>query len=240
MALPKLQHPTFEVKIPSTNKSVIFRPYTVKEQKILLMLQESKDPDELARCVKDLVESCCTNEIRADKLTYFDLEYILLKLRAKSVGEISKLSYKCNNKIEEKTCGSVVNIEVNLEDVQIDFSRAKKQEISIGYGIVLKMGYPSITSAKLLEEYNAKRDVKILIEAISNDVVSIMDSEKVYDDFTKEELKAFIQEIDLESFKVIIDFYVNAPRLRKEIDFKCNKCGYKEKILLQGITDFFV
>ena len=84
------------------------------------------------------------------------------------------------------------------------------------------------------------RDVKILIEAISNDVVSIMDSEKVYDDFTKEELKAFIQEIDLESFKVIIDFYVNAPRLRKEIDFKCNKCGYKEKILLQGITDFFV
>ena len=239
MALPKLQHPTFEVKIPSTGKSAIFRPYTVKEQKILLMLQESKEAEELARCVKDLIESCCTTEIKADKLTYFDLEYILLRLRSKSVGEISKLSFRCNNEIEEKICGTTNEIEVNLEDIGVDFSQAKNQQIEIQSGIVMKLNYPSIQSAKLLEQYNRERDLKILIDAISNDVVSILDAEKVYDDFTKDELKEFIQQINLESFKNIIDFYANAPKLRKKIDFICKKCGFKDVITLEGITDFF-
>lgn len=239
MALPKLQHPTFEVKIPSTNKSAIFRPYTVKEQKILLMLQESKEADELSRCVKDLIESCCTSEIKADKLTYFDLEYILLRLRSKSVGEISKLSFRCNNEVEEKVCGTTNEIEVNLEDIGVDFSGAKKQEIQIQSGIVMKINYPCIASAKLLEEYNSSRDPKVLVDAISNDVVSILDAEKIYDDFTKEELKEFLQELDLTSFQNIIDFYANAPKLRKKIDFTCKKCGFKDVITLEGITDFF-
>ena len=106
-------------------------------------------------------------------------------------------------------------------------------------GIVMKLNYPSIQSAKLLEQYNRERDLKILIDAISNDVVSILDAEKVYDDFTKDELKEFIQQINLESFKNIIDFYANAPKLRKKVDFICKKCGFKDVITLEGITDFF-
>jgi len=240
MALPKLQHPTFEVKLPSTQKSFIFRPYTVKEQKILLMLQETKEPEELSRCVKDLIESCCTGDINTDKLTYFDLEYILLRLRSKSVGEVSSLSFRCNNQVADEACGTVNKIEINLEDIQVDFSQAKSQEIQLQNTIIIKLGYPSIKSARLLEQYNSERDPKILIEAIANDTLTVADQEKIYDDFTKDELVSFLSELNLTSFQSILEFYVNAPKLRKSIDFTCRKCGFKDVIVLEGLTDFFV
>lgn len=240
MSLPKLQHPTFEVTLPSNQKSFIFRPYTVKEQKILLMLQETKEPEELSRCVKDLIESCCTSDINPDKLTYFDLEYILLRLRSKSVGEVSTLSFICNNQVDDKACKTTNQIEVNLEDIQVDFSQAKSQEIKLQDTLIIKLGYPCIKSSRLLEQYNLERDPKILIEAIANDTLTVADHEKIYDEFTKDEIVEFLSELNLSSFQSILEFYVNTPKLRKSIDFKCKKCGYKDVIVLQGLTDFFV
>ena len=240
MALPKLQHPTFEVKLPSNQKSFIFRPYTVKEQKILLMLQETKEPEELSRCVKDLIESCCTSDINPDKLTYFDLEYILLRLRSKSVGEVSTLSFICNNQVDDNVCKTTNQIMVNLEDIQVDFSQAKSQEIKLQDTLIIKLGYPCIKSSRLLEQYNLERDPKILIDAIANDTLTVADHEKIYDEFTKDEIVAFLSELNLSSFQSILEFYVNTPKLRKSIDFKCKKCGFTDVIVLQGLTDFFV
>lgn len=245
MALPKLQHPTFEVKIPSTQKSFIFRPYTVKEQKILLMLQDSKDPDELVRCIKDLIESCCQGDINADKLTYFDIEYIILKLRSKSVGEIANLAFKCTNTINaedetESVCGATTKLDINLEDINVDFSKSKNKDILIQDSISIRMSYPSIKSAKLLEEYNSSRDSSLLIKAILGDISSISDKEKVYDDFTQEELIEFINSLDLKVFEQFLQFYINSPKLRKNVEFKCRKCGFVGNIVLEGLTDFFV
>lgn len=237
--LPKLTHPSYEVKIPSNKKTYTFRPYTVREQKILLMLQDSESVDELTKSISDLIESCSTNNFSTKNLTYFDIEYLFLKIRSKSVGETSNLSFKCNNLINEDICGHVNKIEVTLEDVEVDFSKSLPKEITIKDNLILKLRYPNIKSAKFLEEYNISRNLDLLINAISEDLESIADENKVYDEFTNEELQEFLLNLDLNVFKSILEFYLSTPKLTKVINYRCAKCAYEEEITLSGLSDFF-
>ena len=238
--LPKLNHPKYEVKIPSTGKPYKFRPYTVKEQKILLMMQDSTDIDELTECVKDLIISCSLSDnFSVNSLTYFDIEYLFLKIRSKSVGESTQISFKCNNIVEDTICGQINKIEVSLDDVAVDFSDTPNNVIQITSDINMKLSYPSITSAKFLEQYNVSKDIQHLISAISLDIINITDSEKVYDDFSPEELTDLLMSLELAAFSKIISFYANCPKIKKEIQFNCPKCGYNEQIVLSGLSDFF-
>lgn len=238
MSLPKLEHPIYELKIPSNKKTFKYRPYTVKEQKILLMLQESTNSDELLNTFKDLISSCSLTQIDLNKLTYFDLEYIFLKLRSKSVGEISTIRFKCNNVIDEKKCNHITPIDINLDEISIDVPN-KIKPIKITDNISIQMKYPNLHSAKLLEEYNKNRELHNLISAIIEDIEYISDNETVYDSFSSDELKEFINSLDLNAFAEILSFYVNVPKLTKRIDFKCSKCGNTDIITLSGIEDFF-
>jgi hypothetical protein len=238
--LPKLSHPTYEVKIPSNKKTYKFRPYTVREQKILLMMQESDSVEDLSRCITDLIESCSLNPISADKLTYFDVEYLFLKIRSKSVSETTTVSYKCNNQINGEVCSAINEIEIALDDIEVSFENSITGEIKITDDIFIKLKYPNAKSAKALELYNITKDTDYLTEAINEDLESIMDSEKIYDDYTKEELQDFLNSLDLSVFKNILDFYINTPRLSKNINFNCKKCNYSETIVLSGLSDFFV
>jgi hypothetical protein len=237
--LPKLKHPSYEVTIPSNKKIYSFRPYTVREQKILLMMQESNSIEELSKTITDLIESCSTNNFSTKNLAYFDIEYLFLKIRAKSVGETSNLSFKCNNLIGEDICGNVNKIEVSLEDVEVDFSKVVSKEINISDNLVINLRYPNIKSAKYLEEYNITRNIDKLIAAISEDLDTIVDENKVYDEYTQDELREFLLGLDLTSFKSILEFYLSVPKLRKVINFKCSSCGYEEEVTLSGISDFF-
>lgn len=237
--LPKLQHPTFTVIIPSTKATASFRPYTVREQKILLMLKESTDGEELTTCIKDLIESCCTEPITVSKLSYFDIEYIFLKLRSNSVGETSKISFKCNNLIEDKTCGSVSTVEVDLRSIEVDFSTSSKTDIEIQDGIIISMSYPNIKSTRLIGEYETNKDINLLMQAISNDIKYVADSEVVYEEFSEEEILNFVSSLKLASFDKILNFYANCPSIKKKVQFTCSKCGYAEEIILSGISDFF-
>ena len=237
--LPKLKHPSYEVKIPSNKKTYSFRPYTVREQKILLMMQDSDSVEELTKCITDLIESCSTNNFSTKNLTYFDIEYLFLKIRSKSVGESSNLSFKCNNLLGEDICGHVNKIEVSLEDVEVDFSKSLPKEIQISNNINMNLRYPNIKSAKLLEEYNITKNLDFLISAICEDLESIVDENKIYDEYTQEELKDFLLGLDLNTFKSILEFYVSVPKLSKKINFKCGSCGYEEEVILSGISDFF-
>jgi hypothetical protein len=238
--LPKLNHPSYEVKIPSNKKSYIFRPYTVKEQKILLMMQDSDSVEDLARCMTDLIESCSIKEFSTKSLTYFDIEYLFLKIRSKSVGETTKINFRCNNIVEEQTCGAINEVEINLEDVAVSFENSISNEIQINDNLYMKLRYPNVTSAKFLELYNTTKDLDYLIKSISEDLESIMDSEKMYDDFNDDELKEFLNSMDLNTFKKILEFYINTPKLTKDIEFTCKKCKYNEMIVLSGLSDFFV
>jgi hypothetical protein len=238
--LPKLNHPKYEVKIPSTGGSYKFRPYTVREQKILLMMQDSTDIDELTDCVKDLIVSCSlTEKFNPDSLSYFDIEYLFLKIRSKSVGEITQISFKCNNIVEGSICGGINRIDVSLDDVAVDFSNTLLPTIQIGSDLYIKLSYPNITSAKFLEQYNHTKEMNKLLDAISIDVIHISDSEKIYDDFTSDELKDLLLSLELSAFSNIIEFYANCPKIKKEIGFVCSKCGYEERIVLSGLSDFF-
>jgi hypothetical protein len=240
MPLPNLQHPKFDVKLPSNGKIYSFRPYTVKEQKILLMLKESIDSEEVSGAIKTLITSCClSGEIPVDKLTYFDIEYIFLQIRINSVGEISKLSYVCNNIIDNNKCGQINSLELNLREIDVDFSDASKNNIDIGRGLTLNLSYPGINSTKDLQEYDKTRNLDTLFKIIYNDVNYIADSEQIWDDFTESEFIEFLNNLDIESFESILNFYLNVPKLKKEIIYKCKKCNYTENIILEGISDFF-
>jgi hypothetical protein len=238
--LPKLSHPNYEVKIPSNKKLYIFRPYTVKEQKILLMMQDSESIEDLTRCITDLIESCSVKEFTTKSLTYFDIEYLFLKIRSKSVGENTKLSFKCNNIVNEVVCGAINDIEVNLDDVEVSFQNSISNEIKINDNLFMKLRYPNINSAKSIEMYNSTKNLDYLFKSISEDLESVMDSEKIYDDFTEQELTEFLNSLDLSTFKNILDFYINSPKLSKNVDFTCKKCNYNETIILSGLSDFFV
>lgn len=240
MSLPKLEHPSFTIKMPSNGKSYNFRPYTVKEQKILMMFQDTKDVDELLDCLKQLIEACClTKDLNVDKLTYFDIEYVFLKIRSKSVGETSTLSYKCNNQIEDNVCGTVNKIEVDLESITVDMSKKPKDIINIDSKNSLKIRFPNLKSTKYIELYNTTREISNLIEAIALDIEYVDSDGTIYDSFSSQEIKEFINNFQLKTFEDILEFYINIPRTRKEIEFKCYKCGYTDKIVLSGITDFF-
>ena len=239
MALPKLEHPKFDLTIPSTKAKISFRPYTVKEQKILLMLKESTETEELITNLKDLIASCCIGTINIEKLTYFDIEYIFLKMRSRSVGETSTVTFKCNNTLRENVCGAISEIEVDLNSVEVDFSDSENQDISIENNIIIRLSYPGIRSVKLLEEYDNTRNIDSLIKAICLDIESIKDDETIYDDYSKQELEEFISNLSIDSFESILKFYISAPKLKKKIEFNCKKCGHKDNIMLSGLSDFF-
>lgn len=238
--LPKLSHPSYEVKIPSNKKTYKFRPYTVKEQKILLMMQDSESIEDITRTIIDLIESCSVNPFSTKSLTYFDIEFLFMKIRSKSVGETTKMSFKCNNTVDDVVCGTVNEFEVSLDDVEVSFANSSSNEIAVAKDTFIKLRYPSAESAKYLELYNKTKEIKYFVSAVAEDLETIMDSEKVYDDFTQEELTEFINSLDLTVFKSILEFYINTPKLTKEISFNCKRCKYSETIVLSGLSDFFV
>ena len=238
--LPKLAHPSYEVIIPSNKKTYKFRPYTVKEQKILLMMQDSESIGDLTRCITDLIESCSLNPISIKSLTYFDIEFLFLKIRSKSVGETTKLSFKCNNIVDDTVCGTSNEFEISLDEVEVSFENSISNQIEVSKDIFIKLRYPNVESAKYLELYNKTKEVSYFVSAIGEDLECIMDSDKVYDDFTQEELTEFINSLDLKAFKNILEFYINTPKLTKDLMFNCKKCKYSETIVLSGLSDFFV
>ena len=239
MALPKLEHPTFKVTVPSTKAKLTFRPYTVKEQKVLLMLKESSTPDEVVESLKSLISSCCIEKVNTNKLAYFDIEYIFLKIRAASVGEVATVSYKCNNIVEGEKCGTVTNLNIDLNQIEVDQSGVKSREISVTKDITLTMNYPNLESAKLILDYRTTGNIDQLISAIVNDIKDVTEQDKLYEDFNTEELQEFVNSMSVDTFDKILDFYISCPTVKKEVEFTCNKCKYTEKLTLSGIQDFF-
>lgn len=245
MSLPKIDVPVYSTKLISTGKTVKYRPFTVKEEKLFLMANESEEVDTIIDTIKQVLNNCVvTKGFNVDDLPLFDIEYLFLKLRAVSVGEVVNLKYKCNNILpkldgeeEEKKCNHIVEIDLNINDIVPEKPDTKNIiEITDRMGICMK--YPTFD---LLREFQSENEV----DAITNMTVScidyIYDKDNVYyaKDAKKEELVEFIdsmQSKDLEKIKV---FFESMPKLKKMMDFKCVKCGYEEKIELEGIQNFF-
>jgi hypothetical protein len=246
MALPKIDVPTYETKLISNGKTVRYRPFLVKEQKLFLMAAQSTDEKETVDVVKQVLNNCILSDIDVDDLPTFDLEHLFMQLRARSVGEVVNLKYNCNNTVkddngEDKTCGGLVKFDLNILDIKptIDGKHSSKIEISNKLGIMMK--YPTLSLIKdagnLINE-----DIDTVLNIIVNCIDYIYDAEQMYyaKDTTKEELLEFIENLQQEDMEKIQLFFNTMPKIAKELDFKCKKCGYEETITVQGIQNFFV
>ena len=236
MALPKLTTPTYELEIPSTDEKIKYRPFLVKEEKILMMAMESKNDSEVVRAVKDIVSDCTFNNVPIDVMPMYDIEYIFLNIRAKSVGEISKLNILCP---DDKKTYAKVDLDLNEVKVQVGEDHTNKIELGNGMGMIMK--YPTIDSFKDsgIKTINATN----MLEVISTCILQIYEDEgkKVYDpkDQTKKELTDFIEQLNTKQFRLVQDFFDTMPQLKHEITIKNPKTKKESKITLTGLNDFF-
>ena len=236
MALPKLNTPTYELEIPSTDEKIKYRPFLVKEEKILLMAMESKDNAQIINAVKDIVSSCTFEKLNVATMPMFDMEYIFLNIRAKSVGEISKLKVLCPD--DKKTYASV-ELDLTKVEVQVGDDHTNKIELTDDMGMI--MTYPTIDSFTEtgIQTINAEN----MIDVISSCVLQIYEQkgEKVYQakDQTKKELTEFIESMNSGQFKKLQSFFDTMPKLTHTIQVKNPKTKKTSDVKLTGLNDFF-
>ena len=236
MALPKLTTPTYELEIPSTDEKIKYRPFLVKEEKILMMAMESKSSADITQAVKDIVLECTFNKVDISNMPMFDVEYIFLNVRAKSVGEVSKLKLLCPD--DKKT---YADVELDLNEVKVQVGEDHTNKIELGNGMGLIMKYPTIDSFN----ESGIRDINPsnMLEVIGTCILQIYeeDGKKVYDpkDQTQKELTEFIEQLNTKQFKDLQKFFETMPKLKHEITIKNPKTKKESKVTLTGLNDFF-
>jgi len=236
MALPKLNTPTYELEIPSTDEKIKYRPFLVKEEKILLMAMESGKNEDIVQAVKDIVLACTFDKLDVSNLPMFDIEYIFLNIRAKSVGEISKLKLLAPD--DKKT---YVDTEINLTEVkvQVDDNHTNKIELENDMGII--MTYPTIDS--FMETGIQTVTASNMLDIISSCILQIYEKkgEKVYNskDQTKKELTEFIESMNTKQFKQVQVFFDTMPKLKHTIKITNPKTKKINDVTLTGLNDFF-
>ena len=237
MALPKLSVPTYELVVPSTDEKVKYRPFLVKEEKILLIAMESGKSEDMLQSVKDIVDECTFNKLNLGKMPMFDVEYIFLQIRAKSVGEISKLRVLCQD--DMKTYANV-SVDLNDIEVQVDDDHTNKIVLSDEMGVIMK--YPTIDSftENKIDDINASN----MLDVIAVCIAQIYDKkgEEVYDskDSTRKELIEFVEQLNTKQFADIQKFFDTMPSLRHTITVKNPKTKKESEVTLTGLNDFFV
>jgi len=246
MALPKIDVPIYETKLISNAKVVKFRPFLVKEQKLFLMATESDDIKEQVNTIKQILNNCILTEIDIDNLPTFDLEHLFMQLRARSVGEVVNLKYTCNNEVtgedgEKKKCGGTVKFDLNLLEVKptVDEGHDKKIQLTPKFGVIMK--YPSFSSVDV-SEITSENELEKTIEMIASCIDMVYDEDNLYysKDVSKEELVDFVENLQQDDLDKIQKFFLTMPKIKKELDFTCPKCGYVDKVEVEGIQNFFV
>jgi hypothetical protein len=234
MPLPILESPKYNITIPSTGKIVEIRPFLVKEEKILLIAQESGENSQMISAMKEVISACTFQKINPDELTTFDLEYIFLKLRAKSVGENTTLSIKCND------CDHKTNVTVNIDEITVLMPEKVEKTIMLTKDIGVNMRY--IKTKDIISVTSPdKSDSDILTELIIASIEAIFDESKIYptENSNKDELVTFINSLNREQLNKIQKFIESTPKLEKDIAFTCSSCKCKNSLTLSGVQSFF-
>lgn len=231
MALPKLDTPTFELTLPSNNKKIKFRPFLVKEHKILLTMSEAEN-EEVSRIIRELVDVCTFNKLKVDDLPHFDIEYVFMNLRAKSIGEMVDVNINCE-------CGNKIETQFNIEEVKVEKQIEHSNKIMLTDSVGVEMRYPTID--EVIEVF-ATNDNKKVVDLIIKSIKTIFTADDVWDakDQTREELEEFIFSLTKIQFEQLEKFFVTAPKVVQVIEADCNKCGKHNSVRLEGLQNFFV
>lgn len=232
-SLPKIDCPILKIKVPSTKKEYMFRPFLVKEEKILFMAKESKSDSDILTAIKQIVQNCCLDKkFDADTIAIFDLEYLFLKLRAFSVDSVTKISIKDFE--DQKT----YDFDIDLEKIDVFYPKKAENNIKLSEtaGIILK--YPSASLYSDQEFLKLEKDQ--LFELILRCIDKIYDGDEVYEtkEFKKEELSEFIENLNVKAFEKVHEFLMSTPKINYVIEYK-NSLGNDRKVELNSLNDFF-
>ena len=239
MALPSVEIPRYELTLPSQDIIVQFRPFLVKEEKILMMAMESKENKEIVLAIKEVIAACTFEKLDINKLPMFDLEYILLQVRAKSVGEIAKFRVLCP---DDKETFTPVEVDLSKINVEVDEEHTNNIMIDESRKLGVVFNYPTLESSQVgLNIINDGTNLDTVFGVIVDCIDHIYEGDKTYPakDSTKQELKDFIENLSQETFKKIKKFFDTMPQLRYEIDVENPKTKVTSKITFKGLQDFF-
>jgi hypothetical protein len=235
MALPKLKYPIFELEVPSTQKKFNFRPFLVAEEKILLMAQQSGDLKEIILALKQVIGNCCQDpEFDSDKIATFDIEYLFLKLRSRSVSNMAKV-YLTDNED-----GKEYSFDVDLEKVEMKKNPDHNAKIKLNDDISIVMKYPTtqMIDAIAIMQVETKAFFEVMKYCIEF-VVENDDKISVFADASDAERDEFVQSIDISTFTKITKFFETMPKMYYEIEYK-NSLGHDRKAVLKNLNDFFI
>lgn len=232
MALPKLEVPTYELVQPSTGKKIRFRPFLVKEHKVLLTMAEANE-SEVARIVKELVDVCTFNQLRVNDLPHFDIEYIFMMLRAKSISEKVDVVITCAN------CQNTYDASFNIEDIEVEKNDNITNKIMITDSIGLQLKFPTFENVVKVFEVE---DVKIMFDLVKGCIKGVFDKDNFYDinEQTSEEVDEFLESLTKEQFAKIEQFFINSPKVVQKIETDCPHCNHHNFSRIQGLQNFFV
>jgi len=226
--LPSIATPEFETTIPSSGQKIKFRPFLVKEEKILYFALESGEQNEMISAIKKIFENCILSEFNFDKLSYFDFEYIFLMLRAKSVGE----SIELNIRHDKEGCDHVNKLMIQIDDIKVQIPKGHESQFMLNDKIGVKIKYPTIDSISKIGDQDS-------FSLIRDSIEYVYDKDNVYDDFTEEDMENFLDSLGKQHFEKIMNFFNTMPKLKHEVKYKCAKCGEKETPVLEGLQSFF-
>lgn len=234
MSLPKLAVPRFSVQLPSNGTTVNFRPFLVAEEKILLMAVEAGDPASQIEAIKDVISSCADG-VNVSKLPYFDLEYLFLHLRAKSVGEDIKFTYRHRDGVnrEGHKCDHATEVCVNIEDIKIE-KKTHKTKFMIDETYGLKMKYPTIDDVSRMVK-NGNDELTLMASCIE----SVYDADNVYPADNLDETIKFIKSMNSKQYRKLNEWFESMPSLKHEVTYQCGACGQIDKVVFEGVSDFF-
>ena len=241
MSLPKLTVMKHKLTLPSTGESLTFRPFLVKEEKILMMALQSENQEDMTRALKEIINNCIESQLNIDTLPMFDIEYIFLQLRARSVGDQIEVKYTDPDKIctNEKEC--TFESSINIDDIKIVKTENHTDLVTLTDKIKVKMKYPAMEMANKLQGIEQEDLVDSTFKMISACIDYIMDGEQMHktSDYTEDEVNDFLNSLSSLQFKEIQTFFETAPKIKKEVTSTCRKCGTKDTKTLEGLADFF-
>jgi hypothetical protein len=233
MTLPKIVTPTYELEIPSSKEKITYRPFLVKEEKILLLAQEAGEESDILNAIKQIIKNCTFEEVEVNDMALFDLEYIFLRIRSKSLGEKVELKLLCDDDGE-----TYADVTIDLEKIEVDFPKEHTNNIQLTDTISLVMRYPQMSALSL----TTVSDTETIFHMIKTSIRQIIDGETIYEqvDFTEEDLDVFIESLTSEHFKNIQEFFQTMPKLKHVVKYKNPKTKKQNKRTLEGLNSFFV
>lgn len=239
MALPRVDRPIFNTILPSTGKTLRLQPYTVKEERIMLMAKESKELKDIATATLQILRACMVDDIDIEKLPAFDIEHLMVRLREASVGEAIPLRMSVP-KCDKENCPCEVGAVLNLKELTIDPIVREKNKVKLNENAFMMLRYPSMSHMQ--EMSTMKTDDERARLMVARCIDQIVDGEQVAhpDDYDLKDLLDWVDTFTVDQFDTIIKFFGNMPHIHKEINLKCLRCDKTEKFEVQGLEPFFI